>query len=138
MKHGKKFLERANNIESKIDATLRKVELYKSLTQRVSAKLNRDRVSQSSDVTANEKAIIRLMDEEERLKQLYDEYEKIVDEITAVLTKLEDPNDERLLVELYLENQTIHSLAAGEHVTRAGIYKRLERALEEIETLLTQ
>lgn len=138
MKHGKKFLERANNIESKIDATLRKVELYKSLTQRVSAKLNRDRVSQSSDVTANEKAIIRLMDEEERLKQLYDEYEKIVDEITAVLTKLEDPNDERLLVELYLENQTIHSLAAREHVTRAGIYKRLERALEEIETLLTQ
>ena len=98
MKRGKKFLERANNIESKIDATLRKVELYKSLTQRVSAKLNRDRVSQSSDVTANEKAIIRLMDEEERLKQLYDEYEKIVDEITAVLTKLEDPNDERLLV----------------------------------------
>lgn len=57
MKRGKKFLERANNIESKIDATLRKVELYKSLTQRVSAKLNRDRVSQSSDVTANEKAI---------------------------------------------------------------------------------
>lgn len=138
MKRGKKFLERANNIESKIDATLRKVELYKSLTQRVSAKLNRDRVSQSSDVTANEKAIIRLMDEEERLKQLYNEYEKIVDEITAVLTKLEDPNDERLLVELYLEHQTIHSLAARDHVTRAGIYKRLERALEEIETLLTQ
>lgn len=138
MKRGKKFLERANNIESKIDATLRKVELYKSLTQRVSAKLNSDRVSQSSDVTANEKAIIRLMDEEERLKQLYDEYEKIVDEITAVLTKLEDPNDERLLVELYLEHQTIHSLAARDHVTRAGIYKRLERALEEIETLLTQ
>lgn len=138
MKRGKKFLERANNIESKIDATLRKVELYKSLTQRVSAKLNRDRVSQSSDVTANEKAIIRLMDEEERLKQLYDEYEKIVDEITAVLTKLEDPNDERLLVEFYLEHQTIHSLAARDHVTRAGIYKRLERALEEIETLLTQ
>lgn len=138
MKRGKKFLERANNIESKIDATLRKVELYKSLTQRVSAKLNRDRVSQSSDVTANEKAIIRLMDEEERLKQLYDEYEKIVDEITAVLTKLEDPNDERLLVELYLEHQTIHALAARDHVTRAGIYKRLERALKEIETLLTQ
>lgn len=138
MKRGKKFLERANNIESKIDATLRKVELYKSLTQRVSAKLNRDRVSQSSDVTANEKAIIRLMDEEERLKQLYDEYEIIVDEITAVLTKLEDPNDERLLVELYLEHQTIHSLAARDHVTRAGIYKRLERALKEIETLLTQ
>lgn len=138
MKRGKKFLERANNIESKIDATLRKVELYKSLTQRVSAKLNRDRVSQSSDVTANEKAISRLMDEEERLKQLYDEYEKIVDEITAVLTKLEDPNDERLLVELYLEHQTIHSLAARDHVTRAGIYKRLERALKEIETLLTQ
>ena len=138
MKRGKKFLERANNIESKIDATLRKVELYKSLTQRVSAKLNRDRVSQSSDVTANEKAIIRLMDEEERLKQLYDEYEKIVDEITAVLTKLEDPNDERLLVELYLEHQTSHSLSAREHVTRAGIYKRLERALKEIETLLTQ
>lgn len=138
MKRCKKFLERANNIESKIDATLRKVELYKSLTQRVSAKLNRDRVSQSSNVTANEKAIIRLMDEEERLKQLYDEYEKIVDEITAVLTKLEDPNDERLLVELYLEHQTIHSLAARDHVTRAGIYKRLERALEEIETLLTQ
>lgn len=138
MKRGKKFLERANNIESKIDATLRKVELYKSLTQRVSAKLNRDRVSQSSDVTANEKAISRLMEEEERLKQLYDEYEKIVDEITAVLTKLEDPNDERLLVELYLEHQTIHSLAARDHVTRAGIYKRLERALKEIETLLTQ
>ena len=59
MRRGKAFLLRARKIEQKTDAALQKVELYRSMTERITAKLQKDSVSHSRNVTANENAIIR-------------------------------------------------------------------------------
>lgn len=136
MRRGKEFLLRAEIMERRIDAALRKVELFKSLSERVTVQLDQEQVVHSRNVRANEDAIIQLMEAEEQLKQLCAEYGVIVSEITAVLAALENREDERLLSDIFLKHQPLEQIAAREHVTKSCIYKRCDRALMALEELL--
>ena len=136
MRRGKEFLLRAENMERRIDAALRKVELFKSLAQRITAKLDQEQVSHSRNVSANEDAIIQLMEAEEQLKQLCAEYSNVVSEITAVLAALESREDERLLSDVFLKHQSLEQIATREHVTKSCMYKRCDRALDELERII--
>lgn len=136
MKRGKEFLLRAEAMERRIDAALRKVELFRSLTERVTSHWGKESVSHSRNVSANEDAIIQLMEAEEQLKQLCAEYGVVVSEITAVLASLESREDERLLSDIFLKHQPLEQIAAREHVTKSCVYKRCDRALKAIEELL--
>ena len=136
MKRGKEFLLRAEAMERRIDAALRKVELFRSLTERVTSHWGKESVSHSRNVSANEDAIIQLMEAEEQLKQLCAEYGDVVSEITALLASLESREDERLLSDIFLKHQPLEQIAAKEHVTKSCVYKRCDRALKAIEELL--
>ena len=136
MRRGKEFLLRAENMERRIDAALRKVELFRSLTERVTAHWGKESVTHSRNVSANEDAIIQLMEAEEQLKQLCAEYGVIVSEITAVLASLESREDERLLSDIFLKHQSLEQIAERGHVTKSCVYKRCDRALSELERLL--
>ena len=136
MRRGKAFLLRAENMERRIDAALRKVELFKSLAERVTSGWMQDNVTHSRSISANEDAIIRLMEAEEQLKQLCAEYGDVVSEITAVLAALESREDERLLSDVFLKHHSLEQIAAREHVTKSCVYKRCDRALGELERLL--
>lgn len=136
MKRGKEFLLRAEAMERRIDAALRKVELFRSLTERVTSHWGKESVSHSRNVSANEDAIIQLMEAEEQLKQLCAEYGDVVSEITALLASLESREDERLLSDIFLKHQPLEQIAAREHVTKSCVYKRCDRALKAIEELL--
>lgn len=136
MRRGKEFLLRAEIMERRIDAALRKVELLKSLTQRITAKLDHEQVSHSRNVSANEDAIIQLMEAEEQLKQLCAEYGVVVSEIMAALASLENRDDERLLSDVFLKHQSLEQIAEREHVTKSCVYKRCDRALDELERII--
>ena len=110
MRRGKEFLLRAEDMERRIDAALRKVELFRSLTQRITAKLDQEQFSHSRNVSANEDAIIQLMEAEEQLKQLCTEYGDVVSEITAVLAALENREDERLLSDVFLKHHSLEQI----------------------------
>ena len=136
MRRGKAFLLRAEAMERRIDATLRKVELFRSLTERVTSHWGKESVSHSRNVSANEDAIIQLMEAEEQLKQLCAEYGHVVSEITAVLAALESREDERLLSDVFLKHQSLEQVATREHVTKSCMYKRCDRALDELERII--
>ena len=136
MRRGKEFMLRALVLERRIDAALRKVELFRSLAERVTAHWGKESVSHSRNVSANEDAIIQLMEAEEQLKQLCAEYGDVVSEITAVLAALENREDERLLSDIFLKHQPLEQIAAREHVTKSCVYKRCDRALKALEELL--
>lgn len=136
MRRGKEFLLRAEDMERRIDAALRKVELFKSLAERVTSGWGQEAISHSRSINANEDAIIRLMEAEEQLKQLCAEYGDVVSEITAVLASLESREDERLLSDIFLKHQSLEQIAAREHVTKSCVYKRCARALDALEELL--
>lgn len=136
MRRGVAFLTRAAELERKINTAVRKLELCKSMTQRITPSLSSDRVSHTRNVTANEDAIIRLIEAEEEIRRLTSQYEEIVSEISAVLSSMENPLDEKLLADHYLKHVSFEAMAAKEHVTRDCMYKRHSRALDELETLL--
>lgn len=136
MRRGKEYLLRAEAMERRIDAALQKVELFRSLAQRITAKLDQEQVSHSRNVSANEDAIIQLMEAEEQLKQLCAEYGNIVSEITAVLAALENREDERLLSDVFLKHHSLEQIAAREHVTKSCMYKRCDRAIDELEKMI--
>ena len=136
MRRGKEFLLRAAALERSIDAALRRVELYRSMTERVTVTVRGEYVVHSPNHTANEDAIIRHMEAEEQVKHLQDEYDATVREISAVLEALADPSDEQLLADVYLKHVPISEIAQQEHVTRSCVYKRCNRALAELEMLL--
>ena len=136
MRRGKEFLLRAEAMERRIDAALRKVELFRSLAERVTSHWEKESVSHSRNVSANEDAIIQLMEAEEQLKQLCAEYGVVVSEITAVLAALESREDERLLSDVFLKHQSLEQIATREHVTKSCMYKRGDRALDELERII--
>lgn len=138
MRRGKEFLLRAEIMERRIDAALRKVELFKSLSERVTVQLDQEQVVHSRNVRANEDAIIQLMEAEEQLKQLCAEYGVVVSKITAVLGSLEDRDDERLLSDIFLKHQPLEQIAEREHVTKSCVYKRCDRALDALEMMISQ
>ena len=136
MRRGKEFLLRAEAMERRIDAAIRKVELFRSLAERVTSHWGKESVSHSRNVSANEDAIIQMMEAEEQLRQLCAEYGNVVSEITAVLASLENREDERLLSDVFLKHQPLEQIAAREHVTKSCIYKRCDRALDELEKMI--
>ena len=133
MRRGKEFLLRAEAMERRIDAAIRKVELFKSLAERVTAHWGKETVSHSRNGSTNEDAIIQLMEAEEQLKQLCAEYGVVVSEITAVLASLESREDERLLSDVFLKHESFEHIAVREHVTKSCVYKRYDRALNALE-----
>lgn len=136
MRRGKEFLLRAENMERRIDAALRKVELFRSLAERVTSHWGKEPVTHSRNVSANEDAIMQLMEAEEQLKQLCAEYSDVVSEITAVLAALENREDERLLSDVFLKHQSLEQIATREHVTKSCMYKRCDRAIDELEKMI--
>ena len=79
---------------------------------------------------------MQLMEAEEQLKQLCAEYSDVVSEITAVLAALENREDERLLSDVFLKHQSLEQIATREHVTKSCMYKRCDRAIDELEKMI--
>lgn len=130
------FLSRAKEAESKINSTLMKVALCKSMTERITASMGGEHVSHSRNVTANEDAIIRLTEAREELASLYQQYQELVDEIAAVISQVDDFEYQGILFQHYLQHIPLADIADKSQVSRSHVYKAHRSALEELESLL--
>ena len=135
MKKGIAFLKRATELERKINTAMRRMELCKSMSQRITPSLG-DHVSHTRNVKANEEAMIRAIEAEEELKHLTAQYEKVVSEILAMLSRMGNPAHEKILEDHYLKRESFETIASKGRVSVSCIYKRHSRAREELETLL--
>jgi len=131
------FMQKAQVVERKINAALVKVELYNSMTQRITASLGGEHVSHTRNVGANEDAIIRLVEAHDKLDKLKAEYEAAVDEITDVVGNMDDQIQQTILLEHYLGHQEFEEIAAKLEISRASVYDQHKAGLAELEMLLT-
>ena len=99
------FLKRAEAVEQKIDALLSQIELYKSLTQRVTASWGSEFAAHARNVGANENAIIRLTEARRELEKLTQEYRDAVEEITAVVNSMDNQAHRIILLNYYLSHK---------------------------------
>lgn len=131
------FMKKAQVVERKINAALVKVELYQSMTQRITASLGGERVSHTRNVGANEDAMIRLADAHDKLDKLKAEYDAAVDEITDVVGNMEDQTQQTILLDHYLGHLEFEEIAAKLNLSRSNIYDQHKAGLDDLETLLS-
>lgn len=134
--NAKEFLDQAALAERRLNAAKRKVALYKSLAEKVTSSLGGEQVSHTRDVTANEKAILRLVEAEECVKQREDEYHAVINEIVDVLSQLEEVEFEELLTNHYLKHQSLTLISENLHMCRSKTYNRHDEAMQQLEALL--
>ena len=127
------FLKRAEAVEQRIDALLSQIELYKSLTQRVTASWGSEFTAHARNVGANENAIIRLTEARRELENLTQEYRDAVEEITAVVNSM-DNQAHRIILLNYMNFEKI---AERIGLSRSRVYHLHAQALDELEMLLS-
>ena len=117
-------------MERSVHAAARKVELFKSMAEKITMSLEGEVVSHSPNVHSNEDAIIRLSEAKDDLRNLTDAYTSMVDMITEKMTRLDDPEEESLLTYHYLHHISLST------VGRTWVYRRHDIALEKLNKIL--
>lgn len=130
------FFRRIDEVERSVHAAARKVELFKSMAEKITMSLEGEVVSHSPNVHSNEDAIIRLSEAKEDLRNLTDAYTSMVDMITEKMTRLDDPEEESLLTYHYLHHISLSTVAIQLHRGRTWVYRRHDIALEKLNKIL--
>ena len=130
------FLNRPAMIEKRLNAALRKVELYKSLTERITVSFGGETVSRTRDMTANETAIIKLMEAEDKVNELKTEYIALVDETTHLLNLLEEEYGEAILFQKYLKHMSNRDICKLIHLGHSQVAMHHDAAMQELDCML--
>lgn len=132
----KEFLEKAVLAERRVNAASRKVELYKSMAEKVTSSIGGEQVTHTRDVTANENAIIRLAEARSKVQRLEVEYQAIVDETIDTLILLGNQDYEHILHDYYLEHLSFLEISKKLHMSRSTVYIHHDEAIQELDRLL--
>ena len=132
----KEYLNRISDADRRLNAAIRKVNLYASLAENVTASIGGEQVTHTRDVTANERAIIRLAEAHDRVEQLRRERQAIVDDTVDTLDQMKDDECESLLIYHYVNRIPFPAVAKLMRICRSKIYMQHEVALQKLDALL--
>lgn len=126
------YLQQARSIPIRLNAMAEQLERLKSAAEYVAPQLSDMPKSATRNVRANEDAIIRLMDHEERMKAQYGRLAEINEMINAVA----DPILHALLVKRYISGKPWAVISSELYYSEAQVYRLHSAALEEVERLI--
>ena len=107
-----------------------------NLLAKASAVLGGECVSRSRDVTANENAVIRLMEAEQEYAEAEREYGDLRSQVCSLLQRLDDPMNADILRLRYVEHKRMTDISTELHLSRTNTYYRHENALRKLESLI--
>ena len=93
-------------------------------------------VSRSRDVTANENAVIRLMEAEQEYAEAERQYSDLRNQVCSLLQRLDDPINAEILKLRYVKHKRVTAIAKELHLSRSSIYSRHEIVLSELQGIL--
>ena len=79
----KEFFKKIHAAERSVESAARKVEIFKSMAEKITSSLEGETVSHTRNMHSNEDAIIRLAEAKEELARRTEVYTKLVDEFSA-------------------------------------------------------
>lgn len=135
--NAKEYLNQVRIAEQEMNAELRKAELYKSLTERVTTALGGEQVAHTRNVTAMEDAILGLIDTREQLYERTKEYNAIVTEVARKLRSITVPYGEQILYYHYIEHCSLTTIAKKIFLGRTQVYRCHNDAIRELDELLS-
>lgn len=130
------FFRKIEESERSVSTAAMKVDVFKSMAERITVSLEGEVVSRTRNVHANEDAFLNLSEAKEELKAASDYYMKLVSIVTEKMSRLEDPEDEKLLTYHYLNHMPLTTAAEKMHRCRAWAFRRHSVALQNLDVLL--
>ena len=130
------LFEKLRLAERRLTAAEERVVFCRAAAAKASAVLGGECVSRSRDVTANENAVIRLMEAEQEYAEAEREYGDLRSQVCSLLQRLDDPINAEILKLRYVEHKRMPAIAKELHLSRSSIYSRHEIALSELQDIL--
>ena len=130
------LFEKLRFAERRLTAAEERVAFCRAAAAKASAVLGGECVSRSRDVTANENAVIRLMEAEQEYAEAEREYGDLRSQVCSLLQRIDDPMNADILKLRYVEHKRMPAIAKELHLSRSSIYSRHEIALSELQGLL--
>ncbi len=130
------LFEKLRLAERRLTAAEERVVFCRAAAAKASAVLGGECVSRSRDVTANENAVIRLMEAEREYAEAEREYGDLRSQVCSLLQRIDDPMNADILKLRYVEHKRMPAIAKELHLSRSSIYSRHEIALSELQDIL--
>lgn len=130
------LFEKLRLAERRLTAAEERVAFCRAAAAKASAVLGGECVSRSRDVTANENAVIRLMEAEQEYAEAEREYSDLRSQVCSLLQRIDDPMNADILKLRYVEHKRMPAIAKELHLSRSSIYSRHEIALSELQGIL--
>ena len=130
------LFEKLRLAERRLTAAEERVSFCRAAATKASAVLGGEFVSRSRDVTANENAVIRLMEAEQEYAEAEREYGDLRSQVCSLLQRIDDPMNADILKLRYVEHKRMSAIAKELHLSRSSIYSRHEIALSELQDIL--
>ena len=130
------LFEKLRLAERRLTAAEERVVFCRAAAAKASAVLGGECVSRSRDVTANENAVIRLMEAEQEYAEAEREYGDLRSQVCSLLQRIDDPINADILKLRYVEHKRMPAIAKELHLSRSSIYSRHEIALSELQGIL--
>lgn len=130
------LFEKLRLAERRLTAEEERVVFCRAAAAKASAVLGGECVSRSRDVTANENAVIRLMEAEQEYAEAEREYGDLRSQVCSLLQRIDDPMNADILKLRYVEHKRMPAIAKELHLSRSSIYSRHEIALSELQDIL--
>ena len=134
----KEFFKKIHAAERSVESAVRKVEIFKSMAEKITSSLEGETVSHTRNVHSNEDAIIRLAEAKEELARRTEVYTKLVDEISEKMTGLDDPEEEVLLTNHYLKHLSLLAVAREMHRGNSWVYDHHDAAIKKLDKILAE
>lgn len=130
------LFEKLRLAERRLTAAEERVVFCRAAAAKASAVLGGECVSRSRGVTANENAVIRLMEAEQEYAEAEREYGDLRSQVCSLLQRIDDPMNADILKLRYVEHKRMPAIAKELHLSRSSIYSRHEIALSELQDIL--
>lgn len=130
------LFEKLRLAERRLAVAEARVSYCRTAATKASALLGGECVSRSRDVTANENAIIRLMEAEREYTEAEQQYSDLRSQICSLFHRLDDSINTEILKLRYVEHKRMPAIAKELHLSRSNVYYRHENALTVLNKLL--
>jgi DNA-directed RNA polymerase specialized sigma subunit len=125
----KKYLSQAARITAKLKVMAEQLEYLKSASECIPAQMSDMPRPATRNIHKNEDAIVRVMDFEIRMRDLFSQLE----EITAAINGVSDTSAQAVLTKRYLIGNTWETISRELYVSRSRVFELHNAALAEIE-----
>ena len=131
----KTYLKQVKRLDVCIENKLDELEHLKAMVTKITSTLKGDVVSGGGNQDKLGDAVSRIVDLENEINQAIDDYVDKKREISAVIEKVQDPDQMRVLYKRYFDGMTWEQIACDIHMTYRNVCYIHGRALQAVDEI---